>query len=53
MATRVSSHSHIKGLGLSPDGRVDAKAGIEKCGIVGQEATREVQPPPHAQCINL
>lgn len=41
MATRVSSHSHIKGLGLSPDGRVDAKAGIEKCGIVGQEATRE------------
>lgn len=35
---RVSAHTHIKGLGLRPDGLADKQAG----GFVGQTAAREV-----------
>ncbi len=47
MASRVASHSHIKGLGLTSEGTVDANASIEKCGVVGQETTREVRNWDH------
>jgi RuvB-like protein 1 (pontin 52) len=40
-ASRISAHSHIKGLGLTPDGKADKNASLEKCGIIGQEAARE------------
>ena len=36
-AARVSAHSHVKGLGLNPDGTADQTAQ----GLVGQEAARE------------
>lgn len=35
---RVAAHSHIRGLGLSPDGTAQAIKG----GFVGQENAREV-----------
>jgi hypothetical protein len=35
---RTATHSHIKGLGLRPDGMADKNAG----GFVGQIAAREV-----------
>lgn len=35
---RTATHSHIKGLGLRPDGTADKNAG----GFVGQTAAREV-----------
>lgn len=35
---RTAAHSHIKGLGLRPDGRADTNAQ----GFVGQVAAREV-----------
>jgi DNA helicase TIP49 (TBP-interacting protein) len=35
---RVATHSHIKGLGLSPDGTAEPI----KAGFVGQENAREV-----------
>lgn len=35
---RVAAHSHIRGLGLSPDGTAQAIKG----GFVGQESAREV-----------
>ena len=38
---RISTHTHIKGLGLRPDGQADKQAG----GFVGQVAAREVCPP--------
>lgn len=41
--TRTAAHSHIKGLGLSSDGRATPSAG----GFVGQAAAREV----HWTCI--
>jgi len=49
---RISSHSHIKGLGLDDDGFAHA----DRSGFVGQRAAREVSPafppsppssPPH------
>jgi RuvB-like protein 1 (pontin 52) len=36
---RTATHSHIKGLGLRPDGTADKNAG----GFVGQTAAREVR----------
>ncbi|KAL6075524.1 RuvB-like protein 1 [Balamuthia mandrillaris] len=38
---RISAHSHIKGLGLTPEGEADELTGAEKCGIVGQKQARE------------
>eukprot|EP01087_Luapelamoeba_hula_P018910 TRINITY_DN6174_c0_g1_i1.p1 TRINITY_DN6174_c0_g1~~TRINITY_DN6174_c0_g1_i1.p1 ORF type:complete len:479 (+),score=76.66 TRINITY_DN6174_c0_g1_i1:45-1439(+) len=37
---RVSAHSHVKGLGLTPAGTVEENS-FEKCGLIGQEAARE------------
>jgi DNA helicase TIP49 (TBP-interacting protein) len=37
--SRTAAHSHIKGLGLSSDGRATPSAG----GFIGQAAAREVQ----------
>jgi hypothetical protein len=39
---RTAAHSHIKGLGLSSDGRATPAAG----GFIGQAAAREVQSAP-------
>ena len=42
---RTAAHTHIKGLGLRPDGTADRIA----AGFVGQERAREVcfsHPPP-------
>jgi RuvB-like protein 1 (pontin 52) len=36
---RISAHTHIKGLGLRPDGLADKQSG----GFVGQVAAREVR----------
>lgn len=36
--SRTATHSHIKGLGLRPDGTADKNAG----GFIGQTAAREV-----------
>lgn len=35
---RIASHSHVKGLGLDEAGNAKQSA----CGLVGQEAAREV-----------
>jgi RuvB-like protein 1 (pontin 52) len=37
--SRTAAHSHIKGLGLSSDGRATPSAG----GFIGQAAAREVR----------
>lgn len=37
-SSRIAPHSHIRGLGLRPDGTADAEA----AGFVGQTAAREV-----------
>lgn len=37
-SSRIATHSHIKGLGLTPEGIAAADA----AGFVGQEAAREV-----------
>lgn len=39
---RTAAHSHIKGLGLRPDGYADASS----AGFVGQVAAREVGAIP-------
>jgi RuvB-like protein 1 (pontin 52) len=41
---RTAAHSHIKGLGLSSDGRATPSAG----GFIGQGAAREVQCDPNS-----
>jgi hypothetical protein len=38
---RTAAHSHIKGLGLRPDGRAEQTSG----GFIGQTAAREVRLP--------
>jgi hypothetical protein len=40
-SSRIAPHSHIRGLGLRPDGTADAEA----AGFVGQTAAREVNLP--------
>lgn len=42
---RISTHTHIKGLGLRPDGLADRQAG----GFVGQVAAREVHTLPYTK----
>jgi RuvB-like protein 1 (pontin 52) len=37
--SRTAAHTHIKGLGLRPDGTAERQAG----GFVGQNAAREVR----------
>lgn len=41
---RTAAHSHIKGLGLSSDGRANPSAG----GFIGQAAAREVHWNPNS-----
>lgn len=41
---RIASHSHVKGLGLDEAGYAKQAA----CGLVGQEAAREVMEAPRA-----
>jgi RuvB-like protein 1 (pontin 52) len=47
-SARTAAHSHIKGLGLSSDGRATPAAG----GFVGQAAAREVLAT-FARCFSL
>jgi RuvB-like protein 1 (pontin 52) len=44
--SRTAAHTHIKGLGLRPDGTADKIAG----GFVGQAAAREVLLPAREVC---
>ena len=43
---RTASHTHIKGLGLRPDGTAEDTSG----GFVGQKAAREVCSPIAPSC---
>jgi hypothetical protein len=42
---RTAAHTHIKGLGLRPDGTAEKVS----AGFVGQESAREVFPPSSAR----
>lgn len=44
---RIASHSHVKGLGLDEAGNAKQTA----CGLVGQEAAREVIFVFHVICF--
>lgn len=44
---RIASHSHVKGLGLDEAGNAKQTA----CGLVGQEAAREVMFMFHFICV--
>jgi RuvB-like protein 1 (pontin 52) len=46
---RTAAHTHIKGLGLRPDGVADRQAG----GFVGQNAAREVLRLYNAVCCAI
>lgn len=46
---RTAAHTHIKGLGLKPDGYADTQAG----GFVGQVPAREVNGPLHMAFLFL
>lgn len=46
---RTAAHTHIRGLGLRPDGTPDASGD----GFVGQAAAREVRDTPMSLILSL